>query len=226
MSRVIAALAENWQWKLLSLIAATMLWLALVDSPELTATVRVPLEFTKFPGGLAFSGSVPGEVELQLRGPKNAMTQAESGPAAVTLDLGRIRKPGEYTFRVEDGLAGIPPNVRLVTAIPNQIRLVLEPQIQREVPVRLRIGGLKNHLGYRIVKTEIQPPRLIVSGPESRVQAVEAVYTDLLEFATIDVRDEEPVVEARLQGFVEDPRVKIESNPAVRVRVHLQRISD
>lgn len=226
MSRFVGLLRENWQWKLLSLVAAAMLWLALVDSPELTATVRVPLEFKKFPAGLAFSGSVPSEVELQLRGPKNAMTLAESGSGTVILDLGRIRKPGEYTFRVEDGLAGIPESVHLVTAVPNQIRLVLEPHVRREVPVRLRTGGLKNYPGYRIVKSELNPSSAYVSGPESHVEAVEAVYTDLLEFATIDVRQEEPTVEARLQAFVEDPWVKIESNPAVRVRVQLQRISD
>ena len=225
MSRFWSYLRENWQWKLLSILAAGMLWVALVDSAELTTTVRAPLEFKNFPAGLDFAGTIPSEVQLQLRGPGNVLAPQERA-SAVILDLGAVRQPGEYTFRVEDGLVGIPANVQLVSAVPNQVRLVLERHIRREVPVRLRTGDLKGHPEYRIVRTEIDPPQAFVSGPESRVEAVEAVYTDLLEFATIVVRDEEPVVEARLRAFVEDPRVKIESNPAVRVRVQLQRISD
>lgn len=226
MSRLIALLRENWQWKLLSILAAVMLWLALVDSPELTATVDVPLEFAVFPAGLDFAGAIPSEVQLQLRGPKSSVVQTQRSAPAVILDLAQVKKPGEYTFRVEDGVSGIPPNVQLVATVPNQIRLVLEQHIQRQVPVRLRTGGLKDYPEYRILRSEVTPSSVLISGPESRVEAVEAVYTDLLEFAKIDVRDAEPMVEARLQAFVEEPRVKIESNPAVNVKVWLQRISD
>jgi YbbR domain-containing protein len=226
MSRFLSALRENWQWKLFSIVAAAMLWMTLVDSPELTTTVNVPLEFKNFPAGLDFGSSIPSEVQLQLRGPKNSVALSQTASTAVILDLGPIRKPGEYTFRVEDGLVGMPPNVQMVTAVPNQIRLILERHLRREVPVRLRTAEFKEYPEYRIVRSELQPESVFISGPESHVQAVDAVYTDLLEFGTINPQQDEPVIEAKLQAFVGDPRVKIESNPAVRARVLLERIRD
>lgn len=226
MSRVLSLLRENWQWKLLSIVAAVMLWLALVDSPELTATVDVPIEFARFPNGLDFADTIPSQVQLQLRGPKSSVVQMQRSSPTVILDLGRIQKPGEYTFRVEDGVSDIPPNVQVVAAVPNQIRLVLERHVQREVPVRLRMDGLKDRPEYRIVRTEVEPASVVISGPETSVGRVEAVSTDLLEFGTIELREEEPVVQARLQAYVDQPRVKIESSPSIRARVWLQRIAD
>lgn len=226
MNPIPERLRENWQWKLLSVLAACMLWLALVDSPELTATVDVPLEFARFPAGLDFAGAIPSAVQLQIRGPKSSVVQSQRNTPTVIVDLGVVTKPGEYTFRAEDGVTGLLPNVQVVAAVPNQIRLVLERHVEKQVPVRLRTGGLKNYPAYRILRTEVEPAQVVVSGPESRVDAVEAVYTDLLEFATIDEREAEPVIEARLQAFVEEPRVRIESSPGVKVRVWLQRLSD
>jgi YbbR domain-containing protein len=225
MRQLLSDLRENWQWKLLSVVAAVMLWLALVDSSELTTTIQAPLEFKNFPVGLDFAGSIPSEVQLQLRGPQNVLAGQQRALSAVILDLGAVRQPGEYTFRVEDGLVGIPPNVQLVSAVPNQVRLVLEKHVRRQVPVRLRTSDLTNQ-PYRIVSSETDPASVYVSGPESRVEAVEAANTDLFDFGTIEEREAETTVEARLRVFVEDPRVKIESKPAVRVRIRLQRISD
>jgi YbbR domain-containing protein len=226
MSRFLSVLRENWQWKVLSVLAASMLWLAVVDSPELTATVNVPLEFREFPATLDFANTVPSEVQLQLRGPKNSLALSQTASTAVVLDLQSVRKPGEYTFRVEDSLVGLPPSIQLVTAVPNQIRLILENHVQRQVPVRLRVAEMRDRPEIRILRSELDPQTVIISGPESRVQAVEEVYTDLLEFGTIDLRQDEPMVEARLRAFIEDPRVKIESKPSIRARVFLERIAD
>lgn len=225
MRRFLSPIFENWQWKIFSVVAAAMLWMALIDSPELTSTTNVPLEFKNFPASLDFGNAIPDEVQLQIRGPQNAVQSAHEARTAVVLDLGQIQQPGEVTFRVADSISGLPSNVHLVNAVPNQIRLMFERQVRKEVPVRLRIN-LRGLPGYRFLRSELRPDKVTISGPESRVLEVDDVVTDMLDFGTIEARAEAPVIEARLQAFVEDPRVRIETKPSVRVKVYLERIAD
>ena len=43
--KAVRLLTDHFLWKLLSLVMATMLWIAVVDEPELTTNVTAPVEF-------------------------------------------------------------------------------------------------------------------------------------------------------------------------------------
>lgn len=224
MRDFLKAITENLKWKVFSILAAVMLWLVVVDSPQLTATMMVPVEFKNFPAGLDFGSEMPGDVQLQIRGPENAVAASHAVRATVTVDLAKAKTAGEFTFPVADGLVGMPGNVQVVNAIPSQIRLTLEKHVRREVRVRLRVGDSQS--SFRVVRSEIEPATVVIAGPESHVLAVGTAVTDRLDFGTIEMEGDEPVIRRRLQTFVEDPRVKIETNPAVTVTAYLQKIRD
>ena len=95
-------LTDHFLWKLLSLVMAAMLWIAIVDEPELTTNVTAPVEFRSLGAGLDLGSDVPDRVVLQLRGPRSRLSVATGPRSAVVLDLSGQSRPGERTFTVQE----------------------------------------------------------------------------------------------------------------------------
>lgn len=211
--------------KLTSLAVAVLLWFALVDAPLLTTYVAAPVEFKNFPAGLDVGTELPDRVQLQVRGPRDALAGDSFARTAVVLDLETLRTAGERTFDVSSSIVGLPPRVEMTRAIPYQLRIVLEKHTRRSVPVRLRFSGPVPQ-GYRITKHTIEPDILIISGPESQVKAVDEAQCDPLDFGIVERSADEKLVEARLHTYVDNPRVRIDSASMVNVKVFLEKIKD
>jgi hypothetical protein len=225
LRRLYAGLTGNLYIKLISLAIAVLLWFALVDAPLLTTSISAPVEFKNFPAGLDAGTELPDRVQIQVRGPRDALAGNSFAQTAVVLDLESLRSAGERTFDVPTSIVGLPPRVEMMRAIPFQLRVVLERHVRRSVPVRLRFSGTIPQ-GYRIAKHTIEPDTLIVSGPENQVKAVDEAQCDPLDFGTIDRSADEKLIEARLHTFVDNPRVRIDSVSMVSVKVFLEKIKD
>jgi YbbR domain-containing protein len=223
LRRLYSGLTGNLYIKLISLAVAVLLWFALVDAPLLTTYVAAPVEFQNFPAGLDVGIQLPDRVQLQVRGPRDALAGDSFARTAVVLDLGSLRDAGERTFDVPASIVGLPARVEMMRAIPYQLRVVLERHVRRSVPVRLRFSGPVPP-GYRISKHAIEPDTLIISGPESQVKSVDEAQCDPLDFGTMDRSVDEKLVEARLHTFVDNPRVRIDSASIVSVKVFLEKI--
>ena len=222
-----ATLLDQIGLKLFSVAVAVLLWLVFVEAPELTSSISVPVEFKNFPAGLDTGAEMPDEVQLQISGPRDVLASGGLAKAAVVLDLANFNRPGERTYTVADSVYGLPPRVRLVRAIPFQLRLSLEPHVSRKVPVKLRFAG-PVPAGYIVAQQTSVPDSVIISGPKNQVERVDAVQTDPFEFATIQegAEDKDKTLQARLPVYVGNARVRIDSSSAVDVKIQLQRIRD
>ena len=223
-----AAVFRHFWWRVFSLVLATLLWLAIVDEPDMTTTLSVPVEYKNVPRELDISTDVPERVMLQLRGPRDKITDAASGARlAVVLDLGDRRRgerdqPGERTYTIEPGNVQLPPTVALVRSVPSQLRLTLEPRVRKDVPVAMRFVGPVPE-GYRLVSTKIIPETIQVVGPESRVRQVDKVETDPLNLAALQ-RSAGRETEVMLNTFIADEHVSPSAGAVVRVRVLLEKL--
>lgn len=209
-------LTENLGWKLLSLAVAIALWLTFVNNPELVTSVSVPIEYANVPPDLELAPDSPERVRLEVRGPSTRIHQFENSSPAVVLDLNGIRKPCERTFRITPEQVKLPPGLTLVRAVPAQVRLKLERRLERAVPVRPHI--VLPHGSFQIAWQKVEPPELVVVGPESRVRALDFVETDPVELSA--TTDEQVI---HTQAFLRDPELRLPSNGAVTVRVQLAR---
>jgi len=87
----------------------------------------------------------------------------------------------------------------------------------KNVPVEVQLSG-NLPAGYRLTGKSVFPETLSIAGSENRVAAVTQVQTD-----PIDLRSLTQSGEHRVNAFVDDPQVRFESQPVVRVTLTIER---
>ena len=215
---MIRALLDNIGWKLLALGIAIALWLTFVGSPELLTSVSAPIQFQNAPSGLEMSSDAPERIYLEVQGPAARMRSFDASRTAVLLDLSGVHRAGEYTFKVDqENMVDLPPGLKLVRAVPGQVRLRFEQRVSVEVPVRVRFSAPPPE-GYRIARETVSPKRLSIVGPESRVRQVGYVETDPIDLSRAIGNSQ-----FRVHTFVPDPQVRFVSSPEVEVTITLEK---
>jgi hypothetical protein len=211
-------LFEHLGWKLLSIGIAVLLWVVVASEPQLSTFATVRLEYRGLPAGLEISSEPVTTVSLELHGPSLELRGVgDIGlHPAVVLDMSGVQ-PGERTFPIGSGNVRLSRGVRLVRAIPSEVRFRFEQREERSVPVIVRFTGEGAH-GFRVGSYKIEPPEVRITGPASRVARTTSVVTD-----PVDVSNATGSSEFHVNAFVEDPYVRLESQPQVTVDVTMVR---
>jgi len=209
---------ENIGWKLLSLAAAATIWAMVATEPELSTFASAPVEYKNLPNDLEIGSTPLTSVLLELRGPSGQLggTAEASLHPQVILDMSAA-VPGERTFTVGDGAVKLPRGVRLVRAVPSQVRLEFERHADASVPVTVRVTG-EGHDGYFVASQNVQPSRLEIVGPASHVARVTQAVTD-----AVDVSQVVGTSEFRVNAFLNDPYVRFQGSPQVEVTVTMKK---
>jgi len=115
---------HNFWLKVLSLLMATGLWLAISpDQEPAEVAIRVPIEFSHVPQGLEISSTTIPEAQIRVRGPERLIRELRTTDIHAELELADA-KPGERTFR-PDGAANSPPaDLHVVQVVPGRCILV------------------------------------------------------------------------------------------------------
>jgi YbbR domain-containing protein len=203
---VIEILTRNIWWKLFALLIAVLLWIAVANEPELSTFVSVPIEFKDLPESLEISSDIVEQVELELHGPSGELRNFTGNRTAVVLDMSDAI-PGERTYTIRAADVHLPRTLQLMRVIPSGVRLVFEPRKQRSVPVEVRFSEPP-------AKFQVSPPSLTIEGPESRVNRVKSLLTDLIEMNKVNGSGT-----FHVSALAGDPHVRIDSDPEVTVVV-------
>jgi YbbR domain-containing protein len=207
---------RNVGWKLLSLAAAVLLWIAVASEPEVSTFLSVRVEYKNLPAGVEVNSDAAESVILEIRGPSGELRGLPETRRlyGVILDMSE-GGPGQHTFNIGGGNVRLPRGVQLVRAVPAQVRLNLERRDTRSVPVEVRFAaGLPARL--RVVEVTSDPASLAITGPASRVAHVARVETD-----PIDLKLAAGVAEYHVNAYVNDPRVRFQDPASVTVKVIL-----
>jgi YbbR domain-containing protein len=205
---------RNVGWKLLSLAAAVLLWIAVASEPEVSTFVSVRIEYQNLAPQVEINSDVAESVILEVRGPSGELRGLPETRRlyGVILDMSEVG-PGQHTFTVAGGNVRLPRGVQLVRAVPAQVRLNFERSALRSVPVDVRFAaGLPP--GLQVVAAIPKPASLAIAGPASRVARVAGVETD-----PIDLKPAAGVAEYRVNVYVNDPRVRFQEPAHVTVKV-------
>ena len=208
---------HNFWLKVLSLLLATGLWLAIApDQEPAEVAVRVPIEFQHVPPELEISSATIPDAQIRVRGPERLIRELRSTDIHAELELGDA-KPGERTFDLTAQQVRHQRNLTVVQVVPGQVHLSFDTRLTREVDIHARVTG-NFAAGEQVAKVLVDPERITITGPRHHVEMVDAATTDPIDAS-----------ETRMQAtfvtnvYVPDPLVQVTQPTPVRVTVIMEK---
>jgi len=204
-------------WKLLSLAAAVVIWALVAGEPELSTFTAVRLEYKNLPEDLEIVSDPVASVVLELRGPSGDLSGLGSNiRPEVVVDMSSAG-PGEHTYAIGRGNVKVARGIRLVRAIPAELRVRFELRRERTITVEARFAG-EGQNGYEVGRVSADPREVRIAGPRSHVARVSSAITD-----QIDVSNIVGTSQFHVNLFVEDPLVRLVDATEATVTVSMKK---
>jgi len=209
----------NFGYKVVSLALAVALWWAISHDPKpAVVEMTVPIEFHRIPTDLEIASLNIPEAHVRVRGPERLIHQLRVQDIHVEVDL-TTAKPGERTFDLTAQQVRLPQDLQVMQVVPSQVRLAFDHAATRSVEVRPRVVGTFA-AGYRMAQVVASPATVAISGPEQRVQAVEAATTDPVDATGVMSRNTFVT-----NAYVTDPLVQLVKPTPVHVTVIMEHVA-
>jgi len=209
---------KNFPMKLVSLLLAVGLWLAVARDPIAEIEIRVPIELNLPESIVIDSGSFT-QAQVWLRGPERLIHRLEPGDVRAVVDLGNVQ-PGERTFDLTARNIRVPSEVHVEQVIPGQFHLTFDNRASRTIDVHPRVTG-SFASGMRVAQVVADPPTITVTGPKRRLEALDAATTDPVDVSgTIDRST------FTTQAYVAEPLVQVVKPRPIRVTVIMERAGE
>jgi YbbR domain-containing protein len=174
-------LISNLKTFLLACIMAVAVWVSAVtaaDPDEVRVYPRaIPLEILGQDPRLVIVGSLPERVNVTIRAPRSTWEQLTSteGQVRALLDLSGL-EAGQHRLQVQLQVVSQP--ARVVSVTPQTLDINLELLATKVLPIQLSIRG-EPAVGYEAGTLRITPQEVNISGPQSKVEQVVDVRSDL-----------------------------------------------
>src|SRR5438876_652709 len=168
-------LLHNWALKLVSLVLAIALWMAVSNRASSEIGLDVPLEYRNIPPQLEITGDMTNSVQVRLRGSSNVIKDVTAKDVATTVDLSNMRT-GEKIVALSPQNVQAPFGAEVIRVNPSSVRFMLERTIAKTVQIVPTILGQPPE-GYEIGRVLLNPSEIEVEGPESRVNTLTSIAT-------------------------------------------------
>jgi YbbR domain-containing protein len=201
--------------KVVSLLLAIGLWLAVARDPVAEVEVRVPIEFQNLPDNLEIDSANSTEVEIRVRGPERLIHRLQAADVHAEINLATVR-PGERTFDLSSSQIRVPQDLEVVQIIPGQFHLSFDERETRRIDVQPRVTGTFAS-GQRVTQVIADPPNVTITGPRRRVDAVEAAITDPVDASGVLTR-----ATFVTHAYVTDPLIQVAHPTSIRVTVIME----
>jgi YbbR domain-containing protein len=205
--------------KLLSVLLAIWLWSQVARDPMAEVEMRVPIEFRNLPESLEVDSASFTEAQIRVRGPGRVIHGLQVADVRAEIDLAGVL-PGERTFDLTGRQVHVPQEVEVVQIIPGQFHLSFDNRETRTVEVRPSVTG-NFASGLRVAQRIADPPKVMITGPRRRVEAVEAAITDPVDASGVMTR-----ATFVTQAYVPDPLIQVVHPTPIRVTVIMEGSGD
>ncbi len=204
LGKALTRLQKNWPIKILSLVAAVLLFLlnAVVGLEE--RYVNVPIEL-ELPTNLVPNSSYSNNARVGIRGEPDDIWTISENDIEVFVDLrgvtaeGVYRRPVEY--RPTEAIRDVDPLE--INIEPEEVTISLEEKLGRNIPVVPQITGAPPE-GYVLDDWVITPNSVLLEGPRSLVEPIEELRTE-----EIDVSNRRDDFSLRLTLVTPDPLIHV-----------------
>jgi YbbR domain-containing protein len=175
-------IVRNWGLKLLALVLAFLLWLALMPEEKIFSekSLSVPLELRDLPPEFEIVEKPQASIEVTLRAPNRLLGVLAPSDIQAVLDLGRA-SINQEDYPLNPGMIAVPAGAKAVRVFPNKVRLKIEKSKEDMMQVQPAfVGKLKN--GWTV---EVNPSKVFVRGPESKFNARDRIRTGPIDVTNL-----------------------------------------
>lgn len=203
--------------KTLALALGVLLWFT-ISGHEIERRISVPVTYRNVPAQLELTGEQTDRVTVHVRGDDSVVSALTEGSLRVIVDLEGSRS-GSNPMPLRTDHVTVPARVEVMQIDPGTVTVTLERAGQITVPVRPTIEG-QPAPGYVVRAITVEPDRVTIAGPESRLTGAISVVTErvLLEGRTGRVVQEVGV-------GVNNAQLRVHSPRTVRVTVQIDPVT-
>jgi len=199
------ASGRDFKQKLLCLMAAVVLWAYVGSTRTGEIKLRAPVEMRNLPASLIVENSHDQFVTVRLSGRQEDIKLVNAKNIRAYVDLENAVASDEIRYPVELVKAGIPEGVR-VDLSREKMLLSVQRKLMKRVPIVVRTAGDPKE-GFILGGSRVLPAYALVSGAESRVREIEALYTKEIN------------VDGQSRDITKEVRLDVENNSDLSVDV-------
>lgn len=176
----LAKLFDNWVPKILSLLAAALLFYLYNVSKYDTRIMVVPLDAI-IPDALAPVHPLPQVVRITLKGESNVIYSIPESDINASINLSSFSQPGTYRVPIVIEKKGIALSANFLEyAIdPLDIEVQLDKKITKKVPV-VPVFGSEIPENYEIINIQVQPAEAEIACPAILADTILKLETEVI----------------------------------------------
>lgn len=185
MNRTREALA-NLATFFLALVLAFFIWMSASETqdPIRTRFLEVPLEYVGLPADFVLVNvDARTTVQIRLEGPDSVLQEYTTDDFAAMVDLSQVPSGEQTSVPIAVSMLREGADISFIT--PEQVDVLLEQQVTREIPVELDFRGSVAR-GHSQGEALIEPQVIRVSGPASRVNELSFALVTLFLNSTAE----------------------------------------
>ncbi|GHV25218.1 hypothetical protein AGMMS4952_02440 [Spirochaetia bacterium] len=208
---IIAAIAENWPAKVISMALAILLFLFHRMSLQEERFFSVPLGI-ETGSDLVPAAPYPGMIKITLRGDANTIYPIQEDDIQAYIDLEKYNGPGTYRapVRIHKKGTALRAETLEIFVDPLEVMLVLDERLSKTVPVKVTFRGALES-GYELSEYTLDPAHVVIEGPAGLLTGVAELSTDFIDlggrsgdFSTaVRLLHPEPLLIIRGSGLIE-----------------------
>jgi YbbR domain-containing protein len=208
---LIAAIAEDWPAKVISIALAIVLFvfhrMGLLEERFFSVPLTVETD-----NALVAAGPYPGMIRITLRGDANSIYPIIEDDIHAYINFEKYTRPGTYRAPVQIHKKGTALRAETleISVDPLEVVLVLDERVRKTVPVKVRFRGALEP-GYEMGETMLNPAHVDIEGPRGLLANVRELSTEFIELsgrsgdfsATVRLVNPEPLLIIRGNGLIE-----------------------
>ncbi len=175
MSEFLGRLARNPQYKLLSLLIATLVWVYVQGERVHEANIKASVTWS-LPSELMAVDQLPSTVNVRVLGTRTATSRAEGSLISIPIDVSSLSVGAQSVEFESYPPLDAPAGVEIIAFQPPIVRFQLDEISTRKVRLRPSLVGDPTP-GHTVDEVHIEPAVVEVTGPRMLVANLQEIFT-------------------------------------------------
>lgn len=163
--------------QILAVLIALALWVQVHGQGTGSISMDVPLQIEGLRPDIAIVNNLPDHVRVTVSGLQARLNLLRPSDIRVPLDVSQMNEPGVINQAIDISAIRVPAGLTVIKLQPDRLQLQIDRVVQRQIVVKPNIDLPQ---GWTARGLTVQPPKVLLEGPEVWLGALQEVNTSLV----------------------------------------------